>query len=74
MDKKKSDKFIILATEDDDKDAEKLMSEEGIVCYTRDLVPFSILRGLLDLESDEFKIKVRANDVGATKKTRGRKS
>jgi hypothetical protein len=67
----KSEKVIILAVEDGDKEAEKLM-QDGAVCYSRDLLPTSILRGVLDLESDEFRI-VAAVPTEA-KKTRRRKS
>jgi hypothetical protein len=46
--------------------------QDGAVCYSRDLLPTSILRGVLDLESDEFRI-VAAVPTEA-KKTRRRKS
>lgn len=68
----KSEKVIILAVDEGDKEAEKLM-QDGVTCYKRDLLPFSILRGVLDLDSDEFKIS--AEDAPKeTKKTRGKKS
>lgn len=51
----KSDKVIVLALEGEDKEAEKLM-QDGITCYYRHLLPISIFRGTLDLDSDEFKI------------------
>jgi len=50
----KNDKVIVLAMEDD-KEADKLM-EDGVTCYSRDLLPLSIFRGALDLDSDEFKL------------------
>lgn len=55
MEKNKSENIIVLAHEEDDKEGEKLM-QDGFTCYNRDLIPLSIFRGNLDLESDEFKI------------------
>ncbi|KAF2628453.1 hypothetical protein BU25DRAFT_36159 [Macroventuria anomochaeta] len=54
----KNDKVIVLATEEGDPDAEKMI-EDGEICYHKDLLTTSILRGTLDLDSDEFKIKAR---------------
>lgn len=52
----KNDKIIVLATEEDDTEAAKMI-EDGETCYHKDLLTTSILRGNLDLDSDEFKIK-----------------
>lgn len=49
----KNDKLIVLAKEDKDKEAEKFMLD-GITCYSKDLLTNSILRGQVDLDSDEF--------------------
>lgn len=73
----KGDKVIVLAVEGEDKEAEKLM-QDGITCYYRHLLPISIFRGNLDLDSEEFKIGVGADDEGAstpkdTRTRRGRK-
>lgn len=67
---KKTEKVIILAM-DDDKEAGKLMAD-GITCYSRDLLPISIFRGRLDLDSDEFKLVEIAKKE--TKKGRGKKN
>jgi hypothetical protein len=67
----KSEKVIVLAMDDGDKEAEKLM-DEGIICYNKDMIPLSIFRGAIDLESEEFKIT--ASTAKETKKKRGRKS
>jgi hypothetical protein len=69
----KSDNVIVLATEEGDKDAEKL-TQDGVTCYYRDILPKSIFRGNCDLESDEF--KVGAGDeaaASAAKETRPKK-
>jgi hypothetical protein len=74
----KSDNVIVLAAEEDDKEAAKLV-QEGIRCYYRGILPASIFRGHLDLDDDGFKFKVDADEVGATstgkegKAKRGRK-
>jgi hypothetical protein len=72
----KSENVIVLAAEEGDREAEKLM-EDGVTCYNRDLLPISIFRGTLDLDSDEFKIGAGGVTISATKETkkkRGRKS
>lgn len=78
----KSEKVIVLAMEEGDKEADKLM-QDGVTCYIRDILPTSIFRGSLNLESDEFKIDAGASpgagDVDAstakeTKTRRGRKT
>lgn len=38
----------------DDKDPRLELEEDGVRCYGRDLVSYSILRGELDLDSKEF--------------------
>ena len=67
----KNDRMIVLATEEDDLDAEKMV-EDGETCYHKDLLTTSILRGTLDLDSDEFKIK--AKHAGLPRRKGSRKS
>ncbi|CAO2651925.1 Nn.00g002080.m01.CDS01 [Neocucurbitaria sp. VM-36] len=77
----KSEMLVVLAKEDKDKEADKLM-QDGIACYTKDLLTNSILRGEVDLESHEFMINAGAGESAAavadtvnhSKKKRGRKS
>ncbi|KAJ4364907.1 hypothetical protein N0V95_000554 [Ascochyta clinopodiicola] len=54
----KSGKIIVLAKEEEDPDADKMI-EDGEMCYHKDLITNSILRGTLDLDSDEFKITAK---------------
>jgi hypothetical protein len=54
----KNDKIIVLAAEDGDSEVDKMI-EDGEPCYHKDLLTTSILRGSLDLDSDEFKIKAK---------------
>ncbi|KAI4615754.1 hypothetical protein J4E80_006171 [Alternaria sp. BMP 0032] len=73
---KKTGNTIALAADEDDVEAKKLI-KEGITCYTKDFFTYSILRGVVDHESDEFKIEGAA--AGETpskeqKKKRSRKS
>jgi hypothetical protein len=69
----KSDKVIVLAAEEG-AEVEKLM-QDGIVCYNRELLPISILRGSLDLDSDEFRlIAAAASNAQETKPKKGRKN
>jgi hypothetical protein len=70
----KSEKVIVLAVEGEDKEAEKLM-QDGIVCYSRHLLSMSIIRGTLNLASDEFKIATSVNgeDASTPKETRTRR-
>jgi hypothetical protein len=74
---KKTGSTIVLAEDGDDVEAQKLM-KDGVACYTKDFFTYSILRGAVDLESDEFKIdaEAAAADTPAKeqKKKRGRKS
>ncbi|KAL5119880.1 hypothetical protein ACEQ8H_002241 [Pleosporales sp. CAS-2024a] len=67
----RSGKVIVLAVEGEDKEAERLM-QDGVACYSRHLLSMSIIRGTLDLESDEFKIGTGPEDyaAGATRDTR----
>ena len=53
--------YIVLALETGDLDAPTLV-DKGVVCYGKDLISMSILRGRLDLESEEFRIAM-ASDV-----------
>lgn len=69
----KSEKVIVLAAEDGDKDADHLM-EDGVKCFNRDLLPLSIFRGVVDLESDEFRIHTGSSGTKVTKKKKARKS
>jgi hypothetical protein len=68
----KSKKIIVLAMDDNDKEAEKLMAD-GVTCYNKDMIPCSIFRGAIDLDSDEFKITAIAAKE-PKKKRGGRKS
>lgn len=52
----KNDKIIVLAAEDGDPEADKMI-KDGEPCYHKDLLTTSILRGNLNLDGDEFKIK-----------------
>ncbi|KAF1849447.1 uncharacterized protein K460DRAFT_331441 [Cucurbitaria berberidis CBS 394.84] len=61
----KNDNLIVLAKEDRDKEAEKLM-QDGTTCYSKDLLTNSILRGEVDLDSDEFMIKPEAPAAATT--------
>lgn len=54
----RNDKIIALAAEVGDSEADKMI-EDGERCYHKDLLTTSILRGSLDLDSDEFKIGAR---------------
>ncbi|KAL1655422.1 hypothetical protein SLS61_001885 [Didymella pomorum] len=67
----KNDKVIVLSAEDGDSEADKMI-EDGEPCYHKDLLTTSILRGSLDLDSDEFKIK--AKQAGPRRKGQQRKS
>ncbi|XPT01844.1 hypothetical protein M3J09_010970 [Ascochyta lentis] len=67
----KSGKVIVLAKEEDDPDADKMI-EDGETCYHKDLLTTSILRGTLDLDSDEFKIT--AKPAGGPRRKGPRKS
>ncbi|KAL1798906.1 hypothetical protein ACET3X_002943 [Alternaria dauci] len=68
---------IVFADDGDDAEAQRLM-KDGVTCYTKDFFTFSILRGVLNLESDEFKIEgvTAAADtpLKESKKKRARKS
>ncbi|KAF2798189.1 hypothetical protein K505DRAFT_117783 [Melanomma pulvis-pyrius CBS 109.77] len=63
---------IILALGEEDEDAATLM-QDGHVCYTRDFLTLSILRGEISLDSDEFQIKPTVANP-PKKKGRPRKS
>lgn len=71
----KTGNSIVLANNEDDADVQKLI-KEGATCYTKDLLIYSILRGALDLDSDDFKIidTATAKTPPKEKKKRGRKS
>ena len=47
--------YIVLALENGDLDA-PILVDKGAVCYCKDLVTTSILRGKLELDSGEFRI------------------
>lgn len=47
--------YIVLALESGDLDA-PILVEKGAICYCKDLVTTSILRGKLELDSGEFRI------------------
>lgn len=71
----KVEKFIVLAKEDKDKEAEKWM-QDGVTCYSKDLLTNSILRGEVDLDSQEFVIGqgVAAEGTKQPKKKGARKT
>ncbi|EDU42904.1 hypothetical protein PTRG_09853 [Pyrenophora tritici-repentis Pt-1C-BFP] len=70
----KTGNSIVLANNDDDADAQKL-AKEGITCYTKDILIYSILRGVLDLRSNDFKITENTTKTPSKgKMKRGRKS
>ncbi|KAF2710008.1 hypothetical protein K504DRAFT_533022 [Pleomassaria siparia CBS 279.74] len=55
---KETKEMIILSLGEDsvDEDSTALM-QKGLVCYSKDFLTLSILRGQLDLNSEEFRIK-----------------
>jgi hypothetical protein len=61
---------IVLAAEKDDADAQALI-ESGRTCFSKDFLTNSILRGEVDLQSDEFRITIKAK---GGKKGRSRKN
>jgi hypothetical protein len=67
--------ILVLALDAEDAEAQKL-TQDGMTCYHRDLITYSILRGSLDLESDEYRIEVAAAAAAAPKekKRKSRKS
>ncbi|KAF1833409.1 hypothetical protein BDW02DRAFT_527719 [Decorospora gaudefroyi] len=70
----KTGDVIVLAMGEDDTEAQKLI-QDGVKCYTRDLITFSIVRGAFNLDSDEFKIGATAvGEAPKEKKKKGRKS
>ncbi|KAF2262857.1 hypothetical protein CC78DRAFT_618197 [Lojkania enalia] len=64
---------IILALEENDLDAAAYI-EKGYTCYNKDLLTLSIMRGGLDLESDEFKISNVSSQPKKTARGRPRNS
>jgi hypothetical protein len=70
---KKTGDSIVLALDNEDPEAQKLM-QDGVKCYHRDLIAYSIVRGSLDLDSDEFRIGGGAAESPKEKKRKGRKS
>ncbi|KAF2126941.1 hypothetical protein P153DRAFT_368961 [Dothidotthia symphoricarpi CBS 119687] len=69
----KGEQLIVLGTDEHDKEAEALMGE-GVVCYNKDLLTNTILRGELDLNSDEFKIKTKAASAGTGKAAKSKRT
>lgn len=69
------DNIVLANNYDDDPEAQKLI-KDGVACYTKDLFTYSIFRGFIDLESDEFKIKAPDSESTPSKekRKRGRKS
>lgn len=59
--------YIMLALENGDLDAATL-HEHGRKCFHKDLLSNSILRGHLDLDSDEFKVEPPSSQPKKTKK------
>jgi hypothetical protein len=70
----KGDNIIVLAAEEGDKEAEKLL-QDGMRCYYRGILPKSIFRGNFDLDSDEFRVGgvEAATSEKETKTRRGRR-
>ncbi|KAJ9665300.1 hypothetical protein H2201_004592 [Coniosporium apollinis] len=66
-DLRRNDNTIIFALENGDLDGSKL-NEDGNRCYHMDLLSISILRGRLDLESDEFLITPSSSQPKKTPK------
>ncbi|KAF2851726.1 hypothetical protein T440DRAFT_422351 [Plenodomus tracheiphilus IPT5] len=62
---------IVLAKDEGDAEMDKLV-QDGITCYHKDLITQSILRGVLDLDSAEFKIET--HDTPKDKKKKRQKS
>ena len=73
MKMKRTEDIIVLAQNENDAEAGKLMQDGEVTCYHRDLITYSILRGSLDLDSDEFKIQATAAVAPKEKKRKGRK-
>lgn len=69
----KNGKSIVLAKDEGDAEMEKL-TQDGITCYHKDLITQSILRGVLNLDSAEFKIQGHAAMPNDNKKTKRQKS
>jgi hypothetical protein len=63
---KPGDKVVVLGLEEDDVECAALL-KGGCTVYNRDIVAASILRGSIELDSDEFKI----NPGGASSPKRG---
>ena len=69
--------YIVLALDSDDVDT-PILVEKGAVCYCKDLVTTSILRGKLELDSVEFRIdglqeeKEKGEEQVKAAKARGR--
>lgn len=65
---------IVLAKDSGDKDFAKF-TQDGVKCFSKDLLTNSILRGEFDLESEEFLIKVDEPSASAdTPKSTRKKS
>ncbi|KAF4304101.1 BRCT domain-containing protein [Botryosphaeria dothidea] len=76
-DYKHTDDTIILASENSDLEGMALMGadkdEDGYQLYTKDLVSMSVIRGALDLDSEEFKIKQSSSQSKRERAVSGRK-
>ena len=58
---------IVVASEHDPQSED--LRKEGWRCFTKDIITLSVLRGVLDVDSDEFLIKgVESNQGGGRKK------
>jgi hypothetical protein len=68
-----NDNTIVIAKEEDDPEAEKLI-QDSVTCYTKDLLTTSILRGNVELDSNEFKIGEGAEAIEARMETRKKKA
>lgn len=60
--KSEPDESIVLGLEKEDLEARNFF-EHGYICYTKDLLSTSILRGELRLDDDEFKMKMSSSQA-----------
>ncbi|GME32496.1 BRCT domain-containing protein [Neofusicoccum parvum] len=74
---KHTENTIILASEHGDLEAMTLSGtdkdEERRQCYTKDLISMSVLRGFLDIENEEFKIRLSGREKKGKGQAGGRK-
>ena len=61
---------VVLGLEKDDIDCASFV-DKGNTCYTRDLLPYSALRGLVEWSSEEFQVQPTATPTGQKKNGNG---